>query len=155
MASLTQSELAAKLAVEGTVSAIGGTVRGQAPVKPRVVGPQERAEIGFSQDGDLLFYPLGETGVFFYSAGAFTTIWYTGPASSAGISALDAQIKRLYPQAKMSSDGAHPTDGNFMQRGYDIKLGSGKLAIVEAVYPSPRGTDQRFSVRITAMAAKN
>ncbi len=152
---LKHSELTARLAIEGTVAAISGTVRGQLPVKPRVVGESERAELGFSNEGEFLFYPIDDAGVFFYTSGAYTTIWYTNADCAKAISVLETAIQRSYPQAKRVSDGPHPTDSNFLQRTYDINLGAGRLAIVEAIYPAAKGQDQRFAVRITAMGIKS
>lgn len=155
MAGPSLSELTARLAIEGTVAAIAGTVKGQLPVAPRVLGPKERSELGIAQEGDFLFYPIGETGVFFYTHGAFTTIWYTGPESARGLGALDALLQRMFPQAKLVSDGPHKTDANFAARSYDVNLGAGRLALVEALYPAAGGRDLKFSVRVTAMAIKN
>lgn len=155
MANLTHSELSAKLAIDGAVAAIAGTVRGQLPIKPRTLDQNQRAEAGIAAEGDFLFYPIAESGVFFYTHGAFTTIWYVGAETDKGLAALDAAIKRAHPSAKIANDGAHKTLRGWGFRTYDIKLPNGRLAIVEAAYPMGRVEAPKFSVRITSMAIKN
>ena len=155
MAKHKQSELISKLAIEGVVAAIAGTVRGQFPVTPRALGESERAELGFSQAGDFLFYPVDDAGVFFYSDGAFTTMWYAGADCDKAISVLDAAIKKTYPHAKTVSDGPHKSERGFGIRTYDIKLGNGALALVEAIFPLGQTADPKFTVRVTAMAIKH
>lgn len=155
MAAISHSELTARLAIEGVVATLAGTVKGQLPVKPRVLGQNERAELGIAPEGDFLFYPLGDSGVFFYTHLAFTTIWYVGADSNAGLAALEGWVRRLFPQGKVTADGPHKTNSNFKTRSYDINLGAGRLAIVEAIYPAPGCTDPKFSVRVTSMGIKN
>ena len=62
---MKHSEVAAKLAIEGAVAAIGGTVKGELGLKPRVIGAREKAELGIADDGNTLFYDVADSGVFF------------------------------------------------------------------------------------------
>lgn len=154
MAHLKHSEVAAKLAIEGVVAALGGAVKGQLGVTPKALGPSERADLGVADVGDLLFYPVAETGVFFHNDGPFTTIWYGGADCASAIGALDAMVRRNHPKAKQVSDNPHKTEPGFNQRTYDIQLDNGKLAMVEAVYPTGRVVNPKFSVRVTAFSKK-
>ncbi len=149
------SEVAAKLAIEGAVGAIGGTVKGQLGIRPRVLGAQEKADLGFSDIGDTLFYPIGESGVFMHTDGAYTTIWFGGADYDKGAGALDALIKRVYPDAKRVKDEAHATEPNMQLRTYDIRLPNKHLAIVDTVYPSGKVGNPKFMIRVTAMARQN
>jgi hypothetical protein len=155
MAQFKHSEVAAKLAIEGTVGAIAGTVRGQLGLTPRVLGPQEKADLGMSSEGDTLFYPIGDSGVFFHTDGAFTTIWYAGGDYDKGIDTLDALIKRSYPDAKRVKDEPHSEQKGFNLRTYDIRLPGNHLAIVDTVYVSGRAPEKKFMIRVTAMARQN
>ena len=155
MARLTQSAVAAKLAIEGAVAAIAGTVKGQLGIAPRPLGPQEKADLGMSDQGDTLFYPIDESGVFFHTDGAFTTIWFAGGDYENGIEALEAQIKRGCPQAKQVKDEPHETEPGLTLRTYDIKLPNNHLAIVDAIYTKRRRDDGKFMIRVTAMARQN
>lgn len=155
MAQFKHSEVAAKLAIEGAVAAIGGTVKGQLGLTPRVLGPNEKAELGMADQGDTLFYPIGESGVFFHTDGAFTTIWYAGADYDKGIDALDALIKRNYPDAKKVKDEPHAEDRNLTLRTYDIRLPGNHLAIVDTIYAKKRVEQPKFMIRVTAMARQN
>ncbi|MGD9979204.1 MAG: hypothetical protein AB7H66_11125 [Hyphomonadaceae bacterium] len=152
---LKHSEVAAKLAVEGAVAAIGGTVRGELGLTPRVIGSREKVDLGIADEGQTLFYEVGDSGVFFHTDGAFTTIWYAGGDLDNGVKALDAQIKRSYPDAKRVKDEEHETEPGYRSRTYDIRLPQNHLAIVDAVYPSGRARGPKFMIRVTAMARQN
>jgi hypothetical protein len=152
MAKMKQSEVAARLAIDGTVAALGGAVKGELGLTPRQLGPGEKADLAMANVGTTLFYEIeGGNGVFFHADGPFTTIWYGGQEATRGIAALDAAIKRLYPKAKTVGDGPHATERNFDQRTYDIQLPNDKLAIVDAIYPAGPVANPKFMVRIAAM----
>ncbi len=152
---MKQSEVAARLAIEGVVATIGGTVAGTLGITPKTLSPSQRQEAGIALDGDYLFYPVGDSGVSFYSKDAYTTVWYTGDDVNRGLTALDAAIKHYHPNARVAVDGPHATLSGWGFRGYDIKLGNGRMAVVEAAFPIAKVDDPKFSVRITAMAVKN
>jgi hypothetical protein len=159
MAKMKHSEVAARLAVEGAVSAIGGTTRGQLGITPRQLTSNDKIDLGMLDIGPTLFYELDQGGVFLQSDGAHTTIWYGGGNGGGdcdkGITALDAQVKKLYPDAKQSKDEAHASEPNMRIRTYDIKLPGNHLAIVDAIYPSGRSQNPKFMIRVTAMARQN
>ena len=155
MAQFKHSEVAAKLAIEGAVGAIGGTVKGTLGLKPRMLGPQEKNQLGMSLQGDTLFYPIGDSGVFFHTDGAFTTIWYAGADYDKGVEVLDALIKKNYPQAKKVKDEPHGEDPSLTLRTYDINLPGNHLAIVDAIYAKRRVDQPKFMIRVTAMARQH
>lgn len=150
-----QSEVAAKLAVDGAVAAIGGTVTGALGLTPRIVGAQEKADLGVAEDGQTLFYDVGAGGVFLHSNGVVTTIWYADGDREKGILVLDAAVKRAHPDAKCVKDEAHPTEPSLRLRTYDIRLQQDQLAVVDAIYPSDATPNLQFMIRVTAMARQN
>jgi hypothetical protein len=155
MMNLKHSEVAAKLAIEGAVAAIGGTVKGTLGLTPKVLGSQEKADLGMLDAGDTLFYPVGDTGVFFHTDGAFTTIWFSGGDYDKGVAALDSLIKRQYPEAKRVKDEPHSEQAGFNLRTYDVRLPGNHLAIVDTIYVSGRAQEKKFMIRVTAMARQN
>ncbi len=152
---MKHSEVAVKLAIEGAVSAIAGTVKGELGLRPRLLGPQEKADLGMAEVGETLFYEVGDSGVFFHTDGAFTTIWYAGGDYAKGIDALDAAIKRKFPDAKRAKDEEHETEPGLRLRTYDIRLPNTQRAIVDTIYPSGRTDKNTFMIRFTAMARQN
>jgi hypothetical protein len=155
MAKMKHSEVAAKLAIEGAVAAIGGTVKGQLGIAPRELTPQDKDDLDIDDIGPTLYYDLGDGGVLLQSDGAHTVIWYGGADYDKGITALDALVKKLYPDAKKSKDEPHSTEKNLRLRTYDIKLSGNHLAIVDAIYPTGRVDNAKFMIRVTAMARQN
>ncbi|MBX3428121.1 MAG: hypothetical protein KF779_00910 [Hyphomonadaceae bacterium] len=152
---MRESEVAAKLAIEGAVAAIDGSVKGKLGIKPRVLGPSEKAEIGMSDIGDTLFYEVGDGGVLFHSDGAFTTVWFANGDYDKGVTTLDKLIKKHYPGAKMVKDEPHETEPGLKTRTYDIRLAGNHLAIVDTVYVAGVTAMKRFMIRVTAMARQN
>ncbi|MEZ5957571.1 MAG: hypothetical protein R3C27_10230, partial [Hyphomonadaceae bacterium] len=130
MKSMKHSEVAAKLAIEGAVAAIGGTVKGTLGIKPRELSPADKIDLAIMDIGPTLFYELDQTGVFLQSDGAHTTIWFAGADYDKGINALETLVKKHYPEAKQSKDEPHATEKNLRLRTYDIKLPGNHLAIV-------------------------
>lgn len=152
---MKHSEVAAKLAIEGAVAAIAGTVKGTLGLKPRVLGPQQKADLGMSDVGDTLFYEVGDSGVFFHTDGAFTTIWFADGDYDKGASVLDSLIRKHYPDAKQVKDEPHSTEPGLNLRTYDIKLPGNHLAIVDTVYAAGASSTKKFMIRVTAMARQN
>lgn len=154
MAKLKHSEVAAKLAIEGIVAGLAGTVKGQLGITPKPIVGAERADLGLADVGDTLFYPVGESGVFLHADGPFTTIWYGGADCASAITGFDAALKRNQPKAKQVSDNPHKSEAGFNQRTYDVQLANDKLAVVEAIYPVGRVENPKFMVRVTAFNKK-
>lgn len=152
---MKHSEVAAKLAIDGAVAAIGGTVKGALGLTPRLVGTEEKANLGLADEGQTLFYELGDGGVFLHTDGAFTTVWYNDGDNNKGIDALDAAVRRAHPDAKRVKDEAHPAEKGLRLRTYDIRLQHNQLAIVDAIYPSGLARNPKFLIRVTAMARQN
>ena len=155
MLKMKHSEVAAKLAIEGTVAAIAGTVKGALGLSPRQLSATDKIDLGIVDTGPTLFYELDQGGVFLQSDGAHTMIWYGGADQDKGITALDALVKKLYPDAKQSKDDPHLTEPNYRLRTYDIKLPGNHLAVVDAIYASGKVSSPRFMIRVTAMARQN
>lgn len=155
MAKMKHSEVAAKLAIEGAVAAIGGTVKGQIGITPRELTSQDKIDLAMLDIGPTLYYDLGDGGVLLQSDGAHTIIWYGGADYDKGITALDALVKKHYPEAKQSKDEPHSTEPNHRLRTYDIQLPGNHLALVDAIYASGRVQNPKFMIRVTAMARQN
>ncbi len=152
---MKHSEVATRLAIEGAVAAIAGTVSGSIGIAPKRLGPSEKIDLGMADVGETLFYSVGETGVFFHTDGAFTTIWYLGADYDKAADILDRAIKKFYPEAKRVKDEPHESERNFKLRTYDIKLPNNHLAVVDTIFPSGRVDNPKFMIRVTAMARQN
>lgn len=155
MAKMKHSEVAAKLAIEGAVSAIGGAVKGHLGLTPRQLTAQDKIDLAMQDIGPTLYYELDQGGVMLQSDGAHTTIWYGGADYEKGINALDALVKKLYPDAKRAKDEPHASEPNMRLRTYDIKLPGNHLAIVDAIYATGKVKNPKFMIRVTAMARQN
>lgn len=154
MATPTHSELAAKL-IEGTLGAIGGTLRGQLPIVPSVLSDAQRQDLGIEPgEGETLFYQLSKSGVFVDVTGSRATIWFSGADSDRALGAVDSMLKRAYPKAKQAKDEADARDTALRVRTYDVTVGNGKMATVEVSYPAGKQS-QKFVAQVIAMHVKN
>jgi hypothetical protein len=155
MAQITHSELAVRIIVEGALSAFTETVAGQLPVKPEVLTDSEAQSLGLPPGGTVLYYPLGEKGVFFDMAGSRMAVWYSGADADRALALLDATLKRAHPSAKQVIDAAHPAEHDLRVRAYDVKLSQGLMATVEVTYSKAGVRPPKFSAQIVGMAIKN
>lgn len=155
MSKMKHSEVAAKLAIEGAVAAIGGTVRGTIGITPHQLSAADKIDLGIADTGPTLFYGLDDGGVLLQSDGAHTLIWYPNADYDKGLNVLDALVKKHYPQAKQSKDEPHVSEANHRVRTYDIKLPGNHMAIVDAIYATSRVQNPKFMIRVTAMARQN
>ena len=155
MGKMKHSEVAAKLAIEGAVAAIGGTVKGTIGIKPQELSPDDKADLAITDNGPALFYELDQGGVVLQSDGAHTVIWYLGADYDKALNVLDALVKKRYPDATQSKDEPHATESNYRLRTYDIKLPGNHLALVDTIYADGRVQNPKFMIRVTAMARQN
>jgi len=155
MSKMKHSEVAAKLAIEGAVAAIGGTVKGAIGITPYQLSDEDKVDLAITGTGPTLFYGLDQGGVMLQSDGAHTVIWYPNADYDKGVSALDALIKKHYPEAKQAKDEPHVSEPNMRLRTYDIKLPGNHLAVVDAIYASGKVDNPKFMIRVTAMARQN
>ena len=155
MARMKHSELAAKLVVEGALAAIGGTVRGQLPVKPTTLNDEQAQALGLPAGGTTLYYELDDKGVFFDSVGSRVAVWYSGADADRALAVLDAELKRHYPNTKQVVDADHPDASGMRVRAYDVKIRDGVMATVEVSYSKPGQRPPKFSAQVVGMVIKN
>lgn len=152
---ITHSELAAKLVVDGCLAMIAGAVQGKLPVQGMTVTDLERVQLGLAQGGKTLFYPLKESGVFLDLHGANGSVFFADHDFDRGLPALEAALKRAYPNAKKLKDSPHPRKQHYRYRSYEIDFGNGKLALLEVEAPEKAADKHRFQASVAAMARKN
>lgn len=153
MAAPKITELAAKLFVEGCLASIAGTVQGRMPIAPKTLSEMERAEVGLEQGGNTVFYPLPPTGVFLDMNGAVATVFFSGADAQRGLDAVEAAMKRAYPNTKQIKEETDPADKDRRKRSYQVDFGNSRLGLVEIHYPQRAG--HPFTARVTAQARKN
>lgn len=155
--SISYSQLAATLAVDGAISMIAGTTQGKAPVESVTLSPEERIKLGVGPAGATLFFPAGgpkEDGVFFDLNGDKATLWYNGGDCEVGMQALEAALKKAHPTARYLGEAKNVKEPTMLTRVYEVALGDGKSAVIEASFPGSTGGKRQFAVRIFAKQTK-
>jgi hypothetical protein len=150
----TQSEIAAKLIVEAAVGAIAGDVRGQLGIAPVVLSERQCAELGLPPGSNTMYYPTGDSGVFFDVDEARMTIWYSGSEASRGLAAVEAALKRAYPQAKQAKDEPDTREPELRVRSYDVRFENGRLATIDIGYPPAGVRAGKFVTQVVGMERK-
>lgn len=151
---MTHSELAAQI-VEGCIAMVAGTVKGSLPMEGMPLSELERADLGLAQGGRTAFYPLKESGVFLDLNRSTCSVFFADYDFDRALGAVEASLKRAYPQAKQIKDGPHPRLKDYRFRAYEIDLGAGKVALVELDAPGANASKRKFVARVDAQARKN
>ena len=152
---LTHSQVAATIVVDGALAHVAGAVKGKMPVQGMEVTMLERADLGLTQGGFTLFYPVDSSGVFFDMNGAVASVFFADADYDEALPTIEAAMKRVYPKTKQIKDGLHPRKEKFKYRAYEVDVGNGKLALVEFDIPTSGATKKRFEARVIAQARKN
>ncbi len=129
---------------------IRGDVKGQSPVPPIPLTPEERARLNLTPDGVTTFFPAQDTGVFFDMARTSFNVWFAGGDIERATNALDAAVKRGFPQAKQLDDVAHKRNSKLRARVYRIELGNGRLAAISTSFTDLADGKHKFAVRVQA-----
>jgi|GEM_PF-1292821 len=144
------ADLAAQLIVEGCLPIIQGAARGNAAIKPVVLTRSERAKLNLKDDSLTLFYPAGDTGVFFDIKETEFNLWFEGGDCDRATSALHERLTKDFPAARQLDDVPHPRDQRMRARVYRVELGEGKLAAISTSFGRGRDGAVRFAVRVIA-----
>lgn len=129
---------------------IRGDVKGQAPVPPIPLTPEERARLNLDPKGATLFYPAQDEGVFFDMMNTEFTLWFTGGDVERATNALDAALKRWFPKAKQLDEVKHRLDARMRARVYRVELGEGRLAAISTSFADLPDGRHKFAVHIQA-----
>lgn len=149
-AGIAPSALVATLVVDGALAMIAGKVKGTAPVEGRALQPGERDRLGLKPGGLAIFYPAGEEGVFFDMNGSEATIFYNGGDCEQGIATFEAALKVAHPNTRYLGEVPNPNSAMMRSRGYEVDLGQGRLATIDASFPAGPGGQRQFAVRVFA-----
>ena len=151
---MSHSELAAQI-VEGCIMMVTGDVKGSLPMEGIPLTELERADLGLRQGGRTAFYPLKESGVFLDLDRSTCSVFFADYDFDRALPAIEAALKRAYPQAKQIKDGPHPRMKDYQFRAYEIGLGGGKVALLELDLPGANASTRKFVARVDAQARKN
>lgn len=150
-AALTHAELAIKLVVEGGLRIAQGKNPSEMPVEALPLTPEEKVKAGANQHALVVFYPVGESGVFMQMHSSHMRVWYTDVDCDGVVAALEQAIQRAYPGASFVDEQPHLTAHATNVRLYRVPLDDTHYADVEAAFPIDRRARQHFTVRIHAM----
>lgn len=144
------ADLTATLVVEGCLPMIQGAVAGKAPIPGLPVAPEERAKLNLDPEGLTVFYPAQDEGVFFDMASTRFQLWFTGGDVDRATNALDAALKRAFPQTQQLDDVPHQRDARMRARVYRVQLPQGRLAAISTSFTDLRDGRHKFAVQIQA-----
>lgn len=150
-AALTHADLAIKLVVEGGLRIAQGKNPSEMPVQGLPLNDEEKAKAGANPHALVVFYPVGETGVFMQMHGSHMRVWYTGVDCEGVVSVLEQAIHRAYPNATFKDEQPHLSAHGTNVRLYRVPIDAKHYADVEATYPIDKRARQQFAVRIHAM----
>jgi|CXWL01.1.fsa_nt_gi hypothetical protein len=144
------ADLTASLVVEGCLPMIQGAALGKAPIEGLPVAPEDRAKLNLDPGGLTVFYPAQEQGVFFDIMSTSFHLWFTGGDVERATDALDAALKRAYPQTQQLDDVPHRRNPRMRARVYRVQLPAGRLAAISTSFADMKDGSHKFAVRIQA-----
>lgn len=150
---LTSARLTAQLAVEFCVPMITGAVQGQSPVAGHALTPEARAQLGITEKGATVMYPLGEDSVLLDMSGSRSTLWFVGADCVQAAPIVDAALRAAFPAIRQIGDDPNPQTQRARTRGYTLELGGGRVCTLEMGYPlsGAEGESLIFVLRINAL----
>jgi hypothetical protein len=89
---LTHIGFASKLAIEGCLPLVEGKAPAKMPVEAAPMDIADRARAGADQDALAVFYPVGDSGVFFQMQGATARIWYNNVDCDGAVEAFERAL---------------------------------------------------------------
>ncbi len=144
--------LAAQLIVEGCLPIIQGSVKGKTPIEPVVLTPEERSKLGLTESKSVtLFYPAGETGVFFDTGQTCFKVWFNGEDCENATTSLHNALMRAFPATQQRDDVAHPEDPRMRARFYSVDLGEGRLAHIATSFGLAAPGKHQFVADVSAL----
>lgn len=148
---LTHAEMAIKLVVEGGLRIVHGQNPSKMPVEGVPLTTEEKTKAGANPKALVVFYPVGETGVFMQMHANNMRVWYNDADCDGVVAALEQAIHRAYPGASFVDEQPHLSAHGINVRLYRVPIDDKRYADVEAAFPIDRRVRQQFVVRIHAM----
>jgi len=148
---LTHADLAVRLVVDGALRIAHGKTPAQMPVQAVPLNDEEKAKADANPDALVVFYPVGETGVFMQMHGNHARVWYTGADCDGVVAMLEKAINKAYPAATFKDEQPHLSAHGTNVRLYHVPVDPKHFVSVEATYPIDRRVRQQFAVRVHAL----
>jgi hypothetical protein len=154
LAELTHAELTAKLVAEGCLNIVQGRPPAKMPVEALVLGKEDKEVAGANPDALVVFYPVGDTGVFMQMGGHQARVWYHNVDTDGALETLEKAIYAAHGNARFVTHSPHPTPG-MGTRLYRLEVDPKRFAVIEATFPIDRTLPQQFVVRVYAQERTN
>jgi hypothetical protein len=150
-AALTHQDMAIKLVVEGALRIVRGQKPAQMPIEALPLTDEEKEKAGANPKALVVFYPVGDTGVFLQMLGHQARVWFTGADCDGVVAKLEQAINTAYPGSTFNEEKPHMFAPKTNVRLYNVPVDDKRFATVEATYPIDREAKQQFAVRVYAL----
>jgi hypothetical protein len=151
---LTHADFLAKLVSEGVLPIVQGKLPAKLPVEALPLKDEEKKRIGAAPKALVVFYPIGDTGVFLQIGPSRAAVWYEGVNCEGALLTLERALKRAHPQVAFVDGVLHPETPDMSVRLYRLDIDAKHFADIEVMYPSNNNVHQRFVVHLAAWEKK-
>jgi hypothetical protein len=147
---LTHADLLATLVAEGFLAIVQGKLPAKVPVQALPLSDEEKVRAHAAKEALVVFYPVGETGVFFQLGKSRAAVWYDGVNCDGALKTLERALKAAYPRYTFVREAPFEESPGTNVRIYRVDTDAKHFVDLEVMHPATKKARQQFMVRMTA-----
>jgi hypothetical protein len=147
---LTHAEFLATLVAEGYLPIAQGKLPTRMPIEALPLTEEEKKRAGATPGSLVVFYPVGDTGVFLQLGNSRAVVWYEGVNCDGALATLERTLQRAHPAVTFVGGAPLPESTDVNVRLYRLELDEKRAVELEVMYPSSSAVHQRFVVHLAA-----
>lgn len=148
--SLTHADLLAMLVAQGFLAIVEGKPPAKVPVEAVPLSDEEKSRVHAAKDALVVFYPVGDTGVFMQLGKSRGAVWFDGVNTDGALQKLERALKASYPRHKFVEEKPFPDAPGVNVRIYRVETDAKHYVDLEVMHPASKKARQQFMVRMTA-----
>ncbi len=147
---LTHADLLASLVAEGFLAIVQGKLPAKVPVEAVPLSEEEKTRLRTPKEALVVFYPVGETGVFLQLGKSRGVVWYDGVNCDNALKTFERALKSAFPRHTFVREVPNPDIADTKVRIYRVDTDAKHHVDLEVIHPVNKKARQQFMVRMTA-----
>jgi hypothetical protein len=147
---LTHADLLATLVAQGFLAIVQGKAPAKMPVEAVPLSEEEKAKVHAAKDALVVFYPVGDTGVFLQLGKSRGVVWYDGVNCDGALKTFERALKAAFPRHTFVRETPYAESPGANVRIYRVDTDAKHYVDLEVMHPANKKARQQFMVRMTA-----